>query len=383
MISCNSRAWAEIDLSKVEHNVEEIRKLIPKTTKIMGIVKANSYGHGDIELSRALQACGVDFFGVSSIDEAVHLREAGINEDILVLGYTPPEHFHFLAEMNIKQTLISVDYAHCLDAYCQQHAVCIACHIKVDTGMSRLGIQCKDEVYCIDDVIALYSLKHLKVEGIFSHFSVSDSLDAEDDLAFTTTQIRLFDKVLSDLAKAGINPGIRHIQNSYGILNYGHLQYDYVRPGLLFLGITSDDALRIHTKPKFLPIMTLKANVSLVKWIEKGCCVSYGRHYTAPCRRKTATLTIGYADGVPRTISNKGAYVLIHGQKAHILGNICMDQMIVDVTNIKDVVMGDEAVLFGYDGDVLLNVDQMSRFADTINNETMCRITARVPRIYK
>ena len=383
MLESKTRCWAEIDVSKIKHNVEEMRKLLPEKTNIMGIVKANAYGHGDVRIAKELRQCGVDFFGVSSIDEALQLRKAGICEHILVLGYTPSEHFHYLHEENIIQTLISKAYAEKLNAYCEACDVQVRAHVKVDTGMARLGIQCKDNQWDIQDVIALYHLPHLQVEGIFSHFSVSDSLDSEDDLAYTKHQIALFDQVLESLHKAGITPGITHLQNSYGILNFPELQYDYVRPGLLYLGVTSDDQVAIKTNPNFQPILTWKANVTYVKTIEKGCCVSYGRHYTAPSKRRIATVSVGYADGYPRSVSNQGKEVLIHGQRAEIIGNICMDQMMIDVSDITDVKEGDEVILFGYDGDVLLSVDELSRKCHTINNETLCWISTRVPRIYK
>lgn len=383
MLTSNSRCWAEIDTSKIAHNVEEIRKMIPKQTKIMGIVKANAYGHGDVRIAQELIRCGVDFFGVSSVDEALHLREAGIETAILVLGYTPPVHFHYLHEYHIIQTLLSKEYAQLLSAYAKAHDVIIHAHVKVDTGMTRLGIQCKDTGWDIQDVISLYHLEHIQTEGIFSHFSVSDVLDKSEDIAFTKHQIELYDRVLSELRAAGIKPGITHLQNSYGIINYPDLHYDYVRPGLLHLGVGSDDTLKTTQHPDLWPIMTWKASISYVREVEKGNSVSYGRHYCTPKRTRIATISCGYADGYPRIVSNTGKEVLVHGQRAMIIGNVCMDQMMIDVSEIDDVKAGDEVVLFGYDNDVLLSVDDLSRHAHTINNETLCLITARVPRIYK
>lgn len=383
MLETNSRCWVEIETDKIRHNVEEIHKMIPKTTKIMAIVKANAYGHGDIRISEELIKCGIDFFGVSSIDEALNLREAGIKEQILVLGFTPLEHLHYLHEYDIIQTLISKSYAEALSAYAQKQQVTLRAHVKVDTGMSRLGIQCKDECWDIEDVKAMYHLPLIQVEGIFSHFSVSDVLNQEEDVAFTKHQITLFDRVLSELKADGIQVGLTHLQNSYGIINYPELHYDYVRPGLLHLGVTSDDEVATIQHPDFQPIMTWKANVSYVKWIEAGCSVSYGRHYRSTKRRKIATISCGYADGYPRCVSNQGMEVLIHGQRATILGNVCMDQMMIDVTEVDDVKAGDEVVLFGTDGAAALSVDELSRKCHTINNETLCWITARVPRIYR
>lgn len=383
MLQSSTRCWAEIDTGKIAHNVAEIRKMIPKQTKIMGIVKANAYGHGDIEISKALIQCGVDFFGVSSVDEALRLREAKIHVPILILGYTPPCHFHYLAEYDLIQTLLSKDYALSLSAYAQQEQVVLRAHVKVDTGMSRLGIQCKDEQWDIADVMSLYRLTNIRTEGIFSHFAVSDSLDQAADVAFTEHQIELFDQVLQELREAGIEPGITHLQNSYGIINYPQLAYDYVRPGLLHLGVGSDDQLRTNQHPDLWPILTWKANISYVRTIDQGCSVSYGRHFIAAQRMKIATVSCGYADGYPRIASNRGMEVLIKGQRAAILGNVCMDQLMIDVTHIADVKAGDSVILCGYDQDVLLPIDELSRAAQTINNETLCRITARVPRIYR
>lgn len=382
MLESKSRAWLEIDLSKIRHNVEEIRKLIPSTTKIMAIVKANAYGHGDAAISRELVKCGIDFFGVSSVDEAIALREAGIQEEILILGYTPPQHFHHVIAHHLLQTFLSLEYAEKADAYCKAHGVRMRGHVKVDTGMSRLGIICQRQEYQIEDVKSIYRMRHLQVEGIFSHFSVSDDLDTEQE-AFTREQIALFDKVLRDLCDSGIRPGIRHLQNSYGILNYPELVYDYVRPGLLFLGATSNDQIKTRTQPAFQPIMELKANVSMVKTIQPGISVSYGRNYRSSLPRKVATVSIGYADGYPRSVSNKGMQALIHGKRAEIIGNICMDQMMLDVSGIEDVQEGDVVTLFGCDQQEILLIDELTRKAGTINNETFCFFAARVPRIYK
>lgn len=382
MLNSDTRAWTEIDLSKISHNVEEVRKLIPSTSKIMAIVKANAYGHGDVACAKELVKCGIDFFGVSSIDEALTLRENGIKEEILILGYTPPKHFPLLVKYNILQTFVSLEYAQKADAYAKAHVARIRGHVKVDTGMSRIGIICQDHEYHIDDVLSVYRLPHLDVCGIFSHFSVSDYLD-EENKRFTENQIKLFDRVLADIKHAGIEPGTKHLQNSYGILNYPKLQYDYVRPGLLWMGVTSDDAIKIRTNPDFIPILSWKANVSLVKQIQPGVSVSYGRHYKANEVRKVATVAVGYADGFPRCVSNKGYHVLIHGQYAPIIGNVCMDQMMIDVTGIDDVKEGDIVTIIGNDEDKQIKVDELSRLANTINNETLCWIASRVPRIYK
>lgn len=383
MLESSSRCWAEVDLRYIQHNVAEIQKMIPKSTKIMGVVKANAYGHGDVAVSKSLRACGVDFFAVSSIDEALNLRNAGITEAILILGYTPNQHFHYLHEYDIIQTLLSYEYANALSAYAQKHGVRIKAHVKVDTGMTRLGIPCKKEEWNIEAVKALYHLPNIDTIGIFSHFSVSDSLTDADDLAFTEQQIKCFDQVLLELKQSGIHAGTTHLQNSYGILNYPQLNYDYVRPGLLHLGVTADNTLCTRQMPNFHPIMTWKASISYVREVASGSCISYGRNYRAAKRMRIATVSCGYADGYPRIVSNQGKQVLVHGKRCEIIGNICMDQLMVDVSEVNDVKAGDEVILFGYDHDVLLPVDELSRCAHTINNEALCWLSARVPRIYK
>lgn len=382
MLMSETRAWLEIDLHKISHNIREIKALIPKKSKIMAIVKANAYGHGDIACSKELEQCGIDFFGVSSIDEALALRKANIQKKILILGYTPPTHFHYLHEENIIQTIISSEYANKLNAYGKVHNQLIKAHIKVDTGMSRLGVIAQAHAYNINEIKALYHLSNVHVCGIFSHFSASDSL-VESQLTYTQNQIQLFDRILKDLKKANIDVGETHLQNSYGILNYQHLAYDYVRPGLLWMGLTSNDEIPIKSTPRFQPIMQCKANVSCVKTIQKGVSVSYGRKYQAPSQRIIATLSIGYADGYPRCVSNRSAYVLLHGKKANIIGNICMDQMMIDVSDIHHVKEGDIATLFGYDQNEFLSIDTLTRLSETINNETLCWMSARLPRIYK
>lgn len=379
MLESYSRCWTEIDYDAIAHNVEEIQKLVGDT-KIMGIVKANAYGHGDVECAKALQKVGVDFFGVSSVDEALHLRQNGIQDSILILGYTPPEHFHYLIEENIIQSLVSYDYAQKLDAYAKGAGTKIRCHCKVDTGMCRTGVIYQVQEKNMDQILAEYRMEHLIVEGIFSHFPVSDDL-GQESAAFTKKQIELFEEVCDNLRKEGINPGIRHIQNSYGILNYGDLKMDYCRPGLLYMGVTSDDAIPIASKPDFIPILSWYANVSLVKWIQKGQSVSYGRHFIATKPTKVATVSVGYADGLHRLVSNCGLEVLIHGQKCPIIGNVCMDQCMVDVTQVDDVKEGDVVVLVGRQGDHRVTIDEISRKSHSINNETLSDIAGRVPRL--
>ncbi|MDD3049342.1 MAG: alanine racemase [Bacilli bacterium] len=383
MLQSKSRTWVEIDLNKVIHNTKVVDNLIGKT-KIMAVVKANAYGHGDVQIARLLQdEMDIDFFAVSSVDEAVVLREAGITQDILILGYTPAEHFHYLHELKITQCLLSLAYARKLDAYAKDKQVVINAHIKVDTGMSRIGIPCLDDYYNIDDVLAIYTLKNVRATGIFSHFSVSDSLDKEDDVRYTKHQIVLFERVLSDIKAAGYECGIRHIHNSYGCLNYFDLQYEYARPGIILLGNTSNDQDRLIQAIDLKPSLEWKANISLVKTVKKGGYVSYGRNYQATKDMKVASLSVGYADGINRNASHHHAQVLIGGKRCEIIGNICMDQCLVDVSEVADVKEGDIATIVGKDHNEIITIDELARAANTINNELFTQISKRVPRFYK
>lgn len=373
------RTWLEIDDSLVAHNLTETRKLIGDT-KIMGIVKANAYGHGALTIARALKKEGVDFFGTATVEEAVELRQGGIEDPILILGYTPPASFGLLDQYGLTQSFLSLDYARKLSAWAKEHDTVIHGHVKVDTGMNRTGILFQDHVQHPEELLEVYALPHLSVEGIFSHFPVSDDL-GEEPISFTRRQIDWFEKAIRTVEEAGYNPGLRHIQNSYGILNYGDLGCDYARPGLLYLGVTQDDSIPIASQPDFIPVLSWKTKVTLVKEIPAGASVSYGRNFIAETPRTIASLSVGYADGLSRACSNKNLEFLVRGHRAPVVGNICMDQCMIDVTGIEGVQEGDIVTLVGQDGEETVTVDEMSRKAGTINNETLTRITSRVPRI--
>lgn len=383
MLQAKSRTWVEIDLNKIRHNTELVQKRIGNT-KIMAVVKADCYGHGDVNIARMYQdEMGIDFFAVSSVDEAVHLRENGIYRDILILGYTPVEHFHYLHELNITQCLFSLDYAKALDAYACEKKVVINGHVKIDTGMQRLGIPCMKDHYEIEDVVSIYELKHVKASGIFSHYSVSDDLEHEENVEYSTMQTNLFNQVLTDLKKRNIEYGITHMQNSYGCLNYFDMGYDYARPGIILLGSTSNDQDRLAQDIDLKQSLTWCANVSLVKTIKKGSSLGYGRNFIAKQDTKVATITVGYADGLNRNASHKNTCVLVHGKRCPIIGNICMDQCMVDVSGVENIQSGDIVYLTGESENEVLKIDELSRCSNTINNETYCLISKRVPRFYK
>lgn len=367
------RTWAEIDLAALKHNFGII-KSFADGAKIMAIVKANAYGHSANELAPVLQAEGADFFGVSNIDEAITLRAVGIEKPILILGYTPVEMAKILAENNISQCVYSPEYALGLSNEAVKANTTVKIHIKLDTGMSRLGFDCRnDNLNGITDALKACKMPNFVTEGVFTHFCESDRSLSEDD-GWTDSQYSRFKKSVEFLEANGISFEIKHCSNSAATLLDGDKKESLVRPGIILYGLLPSDAPEF-TK-ELIPVMTLKSVVSMVKTISKGDTVSYGRTFKADKDMKIATVAAGYADGYPRQLSGK-AYVLINGQKAPILGRVCMDQLSVDVSHIENVKMGDEVVLFGKE----LPVEELARICGTINYELVCSISPRVPRI--
>ncbi len=373
--TAGQRVWTEVDLDAVAHNLRQVRELM-QGTKIMGIVKDDAYGHGAVECTRVLEKNGVDFFGVATIGEALELRQAGIRSDILILGWTDPDQAALLAEHDLIQTVVDVPYARELNA----RGLKLRTHVKADTGMNRIGISWQPQKKDLDGFFEVYAMKNLSNEGIFSHYPVSDDL-GEDAMAFTARQTTMFQELVSMLKENGIDPGLVHIQNSYGILNYGDMGFDYCRPGLLYMGVTSNDAIPVVNDLDFIPALSLRTRVEMVKDLQPGQTVSYGRHHEVQQPETIASLAIGYGDGLPRLISNKDLTVLVNGQEARLVGNICMDQCMADVTGL-DVKPGDVVTLIGEDGRKRVTVDAITRCSESINNETFCRLTKRVPRFF-
>lgn len=369
------RTWAEIDINALKHNFK-ILKNKANGTKIMAVVKADGYGHSAKAVAPVLEQNGADFFAVSNIDEALALRDYGIQKPILILGYTPVNRTSDLYRHKISQCVYSYEYAKLLSDSAQKENATINIHIKLDTGMSRLGFDCRnDSLFGIKDAILSAKLPHLVLEGVFTHFAVADRNETQED-GFTDSQYNRFIKAIEKLKEADLNPSVCHCCNSAGFLLDNDKHLNLSRVGISLYGLSPSSDLEI--KDDFIPVMTVKSVVSQVKNIDKGDTVNYGRTFKAEKEMRIATITAGYGDGYPRVLSNK-AYVLINGQKAPIVGRVCMDQMCVDVTNIPDVKMGDEVILFGKE----LSVDILADLANTINYEIICGISPRVPRIIK
>ena len=367
------RTWAEIDLSALVHNLSIIKNRT-QNAKIMAVVKANAYGHSVESVAPALESEGVDFFAVSNLGEALQLRELGIETPILILGYTPVKAVKLLTENNISQCVYDCNYAKALSAEAVSNKVNLKIHIKLDTGMSRLGFDCRSkELPGINDAIASSKLEGFILEGVFTHFALSDRTPQEED-GFTDLQYSRFCSGVDAFKRAGINPPICHCCNSAASLLDSDKHQNLVRPGIILYGLSPNPDLEL--KEDLIPVMTLKSVVSMVKTIKKGDSVNYGRTYTASKDTKIATVTAGYADGYPRALGGK-AYVLINGKKAPVIGRICMDQLSVDVSEISNVEIGDEVILFGKE----LPVDNLAEICGTINYELVCNISPRVPRI--
>ena len=362
------RAWAEIDLAALNHNVTAIKNCCQQN--IYAVVKADAYGHGAKEVATGLEN-RVAGFAVSNLDEALELRECGIQKQILILGYTPAECACVLAQQKLSQCVYSLAYAQALN---DQAKSPIAVHIKLDTGMGRIGFDCRsEELPGLAEVKPLLEMDNLQIEGVFAHFAVADTLSQED---FTQQQYARFLLAVEKLEKEGFRFPIKHCGNSAALLSLPLQETNMVRAGIVLYGLAPSEDMPLSGE--FKSVMSLRSVVSMVKTMEKGQSVSYGRVYETPQVRRIATVSAGYADGVPRLLSDKG-YVLIRGKRAPIVGRVCMDQLCVDVTDIDHVQMGDEVTIFGPG----LPVEEVAKWAQTISYEIVCGITKRVPRVYK
>ena len=367
------RTWAEIDTKALIHNLNIFKQKL-NGKKLMAVVKANAYGHSAKDLCPILEQIGADWFAVSNIDEAVALREYGIEKPILILGYTPVEMVRELEKFNISQCVYSTEYAQKLSALAVFHGIKVKAHIKLDTGMSRLGFNCKTDELCeLPSALAAAKLPNIICEGVFTHFAVADRNEAQED-GFTQKQYELFIRACDTFKAEGFNDTVYHCCNSAGAILDNDKHLDMARIGISLYGLSPSSTLAVEDD--LVPVMTAKSVVSLVKEIHPGDTVSYGRTFKCEKTMKIATVTAGYADGYPRLLSNQG-FVYINGQRADIVGRVCMDQMCVGVTDIPDVKMGDEVLLFGKD----LKVDLLADLCGTINYEIICGISPRVPRI--
>ena len=371
----DKRTWAEVSLENIRHNYAAIRAAIPAGCKFLGVVKANAYGHGALEVSRTLAECGADYLAVSCLDEAMELRDGGVTLPILILGHTPCEYTRMLIENNITQTITCLAKAQEFSAEAQRLGKELLVHIALDTGMSRLGVLCRDERFDggVENIIKACRMPGLIPEGAFTHFAVSDEPGADNE-AYTREQFRLFCEVLAEVeAKGGIKFRLRHCANSGAVAKYPEMCLDMVRPGLLLYGY-GDEAGALGLKP----CMRFVTRVTTIKHYPAGTSVSYGRRFTTERTTRMGVVGVGYADGLPRLCSNKCAFAAGSGL-APQRGSICMDMCMIDLTDLPEVSVGDEVEIFG----TRSSVETLAAAAGTISYELLCALSKRVPRVYK
>lgn len=365
------RAWIELDQDSLRHNVNEFRNAMQPGCELMAVMKAEAYGHGMYEAAVCVSRMGVNAFAVASVEEGIRLRRFGISGEILILGYTDPERAKELCRYDLTQTLIDYPYARLLN---QQHKA-VKVHVKVDTGMHRLGFG-KGEA---DRIAHVFSMKYLKVCGIYTHLCAADSLEAED-VRFTKQQIGSFYGLLEKLKERGIAIPKVHIQSSYGFLNYPELPCDYVRAGIALYGVLSAPGDRTRLELDLRPVLSLKSKVVLIRKIRTGESVGYGRAFTAERDSRIAVLPLGYGDGLPRNLSCGRTQAVIRGQRVPVIGRICMDQLMVDITDAQGISVGDVAVFVGWDGGLEVTAADLADRGGTITNEMLSRLGGRLVR---
>ena len=378
-ISKRKRCWAEIDMNAAERNFRTIRNMLGAKTKICCVVKANAYGHGAVYLSKLYESLGADFFAVSNIEEAMQLRNNGISAPILILGYTPVSCASILAQNNISQSVFSYNYAHALNENASRNGVKVKIHIKLDSGMGRIGFDCiHSDSDTTDSLLKVCAMDNLINEGIFTHFAIAD--EGKDGKEYTDKQYRLFMEEVERLSSHGFDFEIKHCANSATAFDYPEYHLDMVRAGIVLYGLSPSQ--RVGGCESLEPVMSLRSVISMIKEIREGDTVSYGCTFRADKKMKIATAPIGYADGYWRSNSVNGTKMLIRGKRVDIVGRVCMDQLMLDVSELKDVKEVDHITVIGRDGAECISADELAQNNGTINYEMICAISERVPRLY-
>ncbi|MGE3062529.1 MAG: alanine racemase [bacterium] len=362
-----NRTWAEIDVDNLLHNVKALKSLLGGGVKILAAVKANAYGHDSIEITRILSR-QVEMFGVASMDEAIELRIHRIDNPILILSPTMESDINRIIDYNLMPNIINRDFAKKLDKAAGKKRRLVNAHVEVDTGMNRTGIFYQDAAEQIEEMT---KLKNIRIEGIFSHFAEAE----KKNKSFSIAQKKRFDIILYELQKKGIKFKYRHIANSSAIENLSDCRYNLVRPGIMIYGQYTDERLRDSITLK--PVMKLMTRIGQIKILRKGESVSYGRTFTAKKDMRIATCLIGYADGYPRALSNRGS-MFVKGREAKVIGNVCMDLTMIDVSDIKSAKAGDEVEVFGEN----IRLSRLAGMSKTLIYEIMTGIGPRVPRVF-
>ena len=366
--------YLEINMDNLTNNYNEIRRIVNPNTKIMAVIKANAYGHGSVELAKMYEKIGVDRLAVSIISEAVELRREGIKIPIQLLNYTPESQLGLVIDNDIIQGIYTYEDAKLLSDLAVKKGKKAKIHIKIDTGMGRIGFLPNED--SIKEIVKIHELPNLEMEGMFTHFAKAD----ETDKSFTKIQFERFNWVSEKLEENGIELKVKHVSNSAAIIDLPEYNLDLVRPGIILYGYYPSDEVN-KNKINLKPAMTLKAKISNIKTVPEGTGISYGHIYSTSKRSVIATVPIGYADGYSRILSGK-ADVCINNKRAPIVGRICMDQMMVDITGIDNANIGDEVVLFGYDNESYPRVEELASLLGTINYEFICMMGRRIPRVF-
>lgn len=370
----NTRTWAEIRLDYLKDNMREIRRITSEKSRIMAVVKADAYGHGAVECSKALLNSGANMLGVACCNEAMQLRNAGIDAPILILGASFEEEIEELILNNIAFSVFSYEFAKKASEIGERLHKKAIIHIKLDTGMSRIGyVTGVNDAAVVDEIVKIYSLSYIEIEGIFSHFATADERDGE----YTRLQFERFTAVCDRLSEVGVNIPIRHIANSAAIMMYPETHLDMVRAGVILYGLYPSDEVD-KSRLKLKSVMSVKSRITHIKEICDNRGVSYGKTYITGGKTKIATIPVGYADGYTRMLGTR-AKILVNGEPREVIGRICMDQCMIDATNVNNISVGDEVVIFG---EKTITADTLAEWMGTINYEIVCMISKRIPRIF-
>jgi alanine racemase len=378
--------WAEVDLNAYAHNIRELRRIAGKTARLMAVVKADGYGHGAVEVAREALKHGAENLGVARISEAVQLREAGLEAPIMIFGYTPPDLAPTLITYDLTQTVYAIAAASALSEFAARQGRKVKVHIKVDSGMGRLGLlfdspaadnpSDRPHQRSVKEALAISRLPGLVVEGLFTHFATADSADK----SYAARQLEKFLDFANRLRRAGLEFPVKHAANSGALIDMPDSHLDMVRPGIATYGLyPSDEVNKNHVALK--PVMTMKSRIIHLKKVPAGFKISYGITYQTKKPTTIATVPVGYADGFSRLLSNRG-HMLVHGQKVPIVGRVCMDLTMLDVGSVPAVAIEDEVVVFGRQGNEAITADEVAADLNTINYEIVSTLTGRVARVY-
>ena len=371
-----ARTWVELDLDALRHNVRTIRSLLQPNTDIIAVVKSDAYGHRAGIMAPCLEQEGISMFAVASLDEAIELREIGIKGHILILGYTNPLFLPELMQYRINQTVVDREHGIRLNREASKHGKVLGVHLKIDTGMHRLGIDARRPT----EVAEILALPHLQFNGIYSHFASTDSI-AEDDIAYTRMQADRYFHLIDTLNNKGVSVPMTHLQNTYGLINYPDIRCDRVRVGAMLFGMGHREPQKSHIVHDLRPVLSLRSKIVLIRTLQEGECFGYGTMFRSERESRIAMMPIGYFEGISRKLACGRGQALVHGKRVPIAGLVCMDQLGLDVTDVPGVQPGDIATFIGKDGSEEIEIVQAANAAETLHAEVYCRLGKRTDAV--